>query len=81
MKFSDKLYDILKWVCLIAIPALVVLLSAVLPVLGVEAGMVKNITLIISAVGAFVGTLIGISTTAYNAQQTDEWLKVGGTDE
>lgn len=77
MKFSDRLYDTLKWICLIAIPALSVLLSTVLPALGVDGGLVKTIVLVVSAVGTFAGTLIGISTASYNAQQN---LKVGGSE-
>lgn len=77
MKFSDKMYDTLKWICLIAIPALSVLLSTILPALGVDGGLVKTIVLVISAVGTFTGTLIGISTASYNAQQN---LRVGGSE-
>ena len=76
MKFSDRMYDTLKWICLIAIPALSVLLSTILPALGVDGGLV-TIVLVISAVGTFAGTLIGISTASYNAQQN---LKVGGSE-
>ena len=77
MKFSDRMYDTLKWICLIAIPALSVLLSTILPALGVDGGLVKTIVLVISAVGTFAGTLIGISTASYKAQQN---LKVGGSE-
>ena len=77
MKFSDRMYDTLKWICLIAIPALSVLLSTILPALGVDGGLVKTIVLVISAVGTFAGTLTGISTASYNAQQN---LKVGGSE-
>lgn len=78
MKFSDKMYDTLKWLCLIAIPALCVLVATVLPAVGVDPQLVKIITVVLSAVGAFIGTLIGVSTVAYNAEQVD--FKVGGTD-
>jgi len=72
MKFSDKAYDVLKWVCLIAVPALVVLLSTVMPALGVEAEIAKTITIVISAIGTFLGTLIGVSTVAYKAEKAEE---------
>ena len=78
MKFSDKTYDFLKWLCLIAIPALVVLLATVLPALGVDPEIVKVITITISAIGVFIGTLIGVSTVAYKAEQNE--IKVGGTE-
>ena len=77
MKFSDRMYDTLKWICLIAIPALSVLLSTILPVLGVDGGLVITIVLVIYAVGTLAGTLIGTSTASYNAQQN---LKVGGSE-
>lgn len=71
MKFSDKAYDVLKWVCLIAVPALVVLLTTVLPAVGVDAEIVKTVTIVMSAVATFLGTLIGVSTVAHNAEKRD----------
>lgn len=69
MKIPDKLYNILKWVCLIALPAVNVFLFAVLPVLGVEKQTVTAIVTIISAVGTLIGSLIGISTVNYYKNQ------------
>lgn len=69
MKISDKLYNILKWVCLIALPAVNVFLLAVLPVLGVGKQTVAAIVTIISAVGTLIGALIGISTVNYYKNQ------------
>lgn len=65
MKFSDKLYNTLKWLALIALPALGAFLSAVLPQF-ISADTVSIISTVISALIAFIGTLIGISTVAYN---------------
>ena len=58
LQFNDKVYDILKWLCLIALPALSVLYSALAGVWGWPYA--------INAVVAFVGALIGISTASYN---------------
>ena len=69
MKIPDKLYKILKWVCLIALPAVNVFLVAVLPVIGVEKQTVTAIVTIISAVGTLIGALIGISTVNYYKNQ------------
>lgn len=69
MKFSNKIYDVLKWVALIAIPAIVTFLSVVLGVLDVDPKTVNVIVTIISAVGTLIGTLIGVSTSAYNKQK------------
>lgn len=66
MKFSNKIYDVLKWIAIIAIPALVTFLSVVLGVLDVDAKTVNIIVTIISAVGTLIGTLIGVSTANYN---------------
>ena len=69
MKIPDKLYNILKWVCLIALPAVNVFLLAVLPVLGVEKQTIAAVVTIISAVGTLIGALIGVSTVNYYKNQ------------
>ena len=63
---SDRIYTILKWISVIAIPAIVTFLSVVLPALKVDAETVNTITTIISAVGVLIGALIGVSTYGYN---------------
>lgn len=68
-KLNDRVYDILKWVALICIPALVTFLSVVLGVLDVEPKTVNIIVTILSALGTLIGTLIGVSTSAYNKQK------------
>ena len=65
LQFNDKVYDILKWLCLIALPALSVLYSALAGVWGWPYAQ-EVATTINDAVGAFVGALIGISTASYN---------------
>ena len=62
----DKWYDVLKWVSIVAIPAIVTFLAVVLPALKVNAETVNTITTIISAFGVLLGTLIGVSTYGYN---------------
>ena len=71
MKIPDKVYDILKWVALICIPALVTFLSVVLGVLDVDPKTVNVIVTIISAVGTLIGTLIGVSTSAYKKEKEE----------
>lgn len=71
MKFPDKLYDILKWLCLIALPALNTFLGAILPGCGVGDDSIKLILTVISAVIAFIGTLIGVSNVAYKQENKD----------
>lgn len=61
----DKIYNILKWIAVICIPALVTFLSVVLGVLDVDPKTVNIIVTIISALGTLIGTLIGVSTSQY----------------
>ena len=65
MKFPDRLYTFLKWLCLIALPAISVFMLTVLPVLGVQENTVTIVVTIISAVGTLIGALIGVSTRTY----------------
>ena len=66
MQIPNKLYDVLKWIALICIPAVVTFLSVVLGVLDVDPKTVNIIVTIIAAVGTLIGSLIGVSTSAYN---------------
>lgn len=69
MKLDDKTYNILKWVCLIFIPALCTLLGVVLSIWNVlPAETIKNIITTLSAIATFMGALIGISTVQYNKE-------------
>lgn len=55
----DKAYEILKWVALIALPAVAWLVGAVGPQWGLP--HYGEIVTTINAVGVFVGALIGVS--------------------
>lgn len=72
MKLSDKLYDIFKWLGLIFCPALAVLLATVLPVWGVDAGLIKALVITINAVGVFIGALIGVSQITIAKENSEE---------
>lgn len=71
MKFqlNDKVYDVLKWLALIALPALAVLYTVLAGVWGWP--YASEVSTTINAVIAFIGTLIGISTAAYNGGADD----------
>ena len=71
MRISDKVYNILKWIALICIPAVVTFLSVVLGVLDVDAHTINVITTILTAVATLIGTLIGVSTAAYNKEKNN----------
>lgn len=66
LELNNRVYDILKWMCLIALPALSVLYAALAGVWGWP--YAQEISTTINAVVAFVGALIGISTASYNEE-------------
>lgn len=63
---NDKIYEILKWVALIALPALATLVSVVLPLWNIcDESMTTAVVGTITAVSTFLGTLLGVSTMKY----------------
>lgn len=64
MKIPDKVYDVLKWVALIALPALATFYSIVGKVWGWP--YIGEVTTTITALGTLIGALIGLSTLSYN---------------
>ena len=60
----DKLYDVLKWIAMICLPALGTLYFALAQIWGLPLG--EEIVGTISAVTVCLGALIGISTANYN---------------
>lgn len=70
MKLSNNVYNTLKWACLIAVPAVITLISTLGTIYGWDT---TAITATIGAVATFVGALIGISNSAYiKSAQEDE---------
>lgn len=72
MRLNDKTYNILKWVCVIALPAVLTFLSTVLPLVGVPVDLTQTIVAIGAAVDTLIGALIGISTYQYNKDKEIE---------
>ena len=64
MKLPDRVYDILKWVGLIALPGLAWFIGDVGPAWGMA--NVDAIVLTLNRAGALLGILIGVSTVNYN---------------
>lgn len=64
MKMSNKVYDILKWIALVALPALGTLYFALSKIWGLPYG--TEIVGTISAIDTFLGALLGVSTNVYN---------------
>lgn len=61
---SNKTYDLLKWVAQIFIPALTVFVGVILNCFNVECTDI--VVTIMTAFDAFLGAILGISTSAYN---------------
>ena len=67
MTMSNKVYDVLKYIAQIVLPALGTLYFALAKIWGFPYG--AEIVGTISAVDAFLGALLKISSDQYNQQQ------------
>lgn len=65
---SNKIYNILKWIALIALPALSTLVFALSNIWNFDATPVIGT---IAAIETFIGSLIGVSTYQYNRNKSD----------
>lgn len=70
MKLPDKVYNVLKWLCLICLPAVATLYFALAKIWGLPYG--AEITATINAVALFIGTLIGISQISINKENQED---------
>ena len=70
MKMSNKAYDVLKYIALILLPALGTLYFALAKIWGFP--YAAEIVGTISAVDAFLGALLKISTDNYNKENAEE---------
>lgn len=66
MKFSNKTYDVLKWIAQILLPALGTLYFALSKIWGFP--YATEVVGTIAAVDTFLGAILGISTSAYNKE-------------
>ena len=57
----DKLYTVLKWLVLIALPAVATLVSALCAAWGVDASLAQAVVTTVTAVATFGGALLGVS--------------------
>ena len=71
MNLSDKAYDILKWIAQLLLPALGTLYFALAQIWGFPYG--EQIVGTITAVDAFLGVLLGLSSLNYNKDSTRKW--------
>ena len=61
--FSNKVFDILKWIAIVALPALSTFFIALGPIIHWESA--STVAQIITAVATLLGTLLGISAIQY----------------
>lgn len=67
---SNEVYDILKWLAQIALPALGTLYFALATIWGLP--YAEEIVGTITAVDTFLGVILGVSTAKYKANQEEE---------
>lgn len=65
MKMSNKVYDTLKWIAALVLPASATLVIALAGIWNLPYG--EPIGATITAVDAFLGTILGISSKNYQA--------------
>lgn len=68
-KMSDKVYDVLKWIALILIPAIGTLYFALAGIWGLP--YAEAIVGTLTAVDTFLGAILGISTSMYKKNQNE----------
>jgi hypothetical protein len=70
MKMSNKVYDALKWLALVFLPALGTLYFALAGIWGFPYG--EQIVGTLTAIDTFLGVCLGISTKQYNKGQSND---------
>lgn len=66
----DKVYDILKWIVLVFLPALTTLVGVIGSVYGWA--NLESILTIMTAVTTFLGAILGVSTAQYNQKNKEQ---------
>ena len=61
---SNKMYDVLKWIAMVVLPAIATLYFALAGIWGFPYG--EEIVGTITAIDAFLGAVLGISSAQYN---------------
>ena len=64
MKLKNKTYDILKWILITVIPALILLITTLGTIYNFE-DVSNIICLTISAIATFISSILGISNSNY----------------
>ena len=70
MKMSNKVYDVLKWIAMLFLPALATLVRIIFSVWKIPYG--EEVATTIMAIDAFLGACLGISSIQYKGGDEDE---------
>ena len=68
MKMNDKVYDVLKWIAQLLLPAIGTLYFALAGIWGMPYG--EQIVGTITAIDTFLGVILGIASNTYNKNAT-----------
>ena len=68
IEMPDKVYDILKWIALVVLPAIATLYAALSGIWGFPYG--EQIVGTIAAIDTFFGVVIGVSSIQYSKTKT-----------
>lgn len=66
MKLDNKLYDVLKWLAILFLPALAILIKTVFAIWGLPYGEEIGGTII--ALQVFLGAILGVSSMNYKKE-------------
>ena len=66
---SNKLFDVLKWISILFLPALAVLYKGLAQIWGLP--YAEEIPQTLITINAFLGAILGISTIDYNKKQQE----------
>lgn len=67
MIIPDKVYNVMKWVLIVAVPALITFLTTIFALYNIP--HIEIVVGTISAVATLLGGLLGISTKEYNKKK------------
>ncbi len=67
---SNKVYDVLKWITLVFLPALTTLVGVVLNCFNINC--TEIVLTIMTAVTTFMGAILGISNINYNKNKEEQ---------
>lgn len=67
MKIPDKIYNVLKWILIIVVPAFITLFTLLAQTWGWDIP-VQAIVTTITGIATFLGVIVGISTHYYNKE-------------